>query len=63
VFGSTPDNVIELSRSVGLPVLVYASPRGVQGPIEDYPYPIYRYLTGTRRGPAESPAGESEAED
>jgi len=62
VFGSTPGNIIELSQGVGLPVLVYASPRGVQGPIEDYLYPIYRYLTGTRRGPAESPAGDADAE-
>jgi nucleotide-binding universal stress UspA family protein len=60
VFGSTPDNVIELSEGVGLPVLVYASPRGVHGPIEEYLYPIYRYLTGMRRGPAESPALETE---
>ncbi|MEF8979785.1 MAG: amino acid permease, partial [Haloarculaceae archaeon] len=60
VFGSTPDNVIELASGVGLPVLVYASPRGVQGPIEDYLYPVYRYLTGSRRGPAESPAAEAE---
>ena len=58
VFGSTPDNVIELASGVGLPVLVYASPRGVQGPIEDYLYPVYRYLTGSRRGPAESTATE-----
>jgi nucleotide-binding universal stress UspA family protein len=52
VFGSTPDNVIELATGVGLPVLVYASPRGVHGPIEDYLYPIYRYLKGKRRSPA-----------
>jgi APA family basic amino acid/polyamine antiporter len=60
VFGSTPDNVIELASGVGLPVLVYASPRGVHGPVEDYLYPIYRYLTGARRGPAESPATETD---
>jgi nucleotide-binding universal stress UspA family protein len=28
VFGSTPDNVIQLAQGTGLPVLVYASPRG-----------------------------------
>jgi APA family basic amino acid/polyamine antiporter len=51
VFGSTPDNVIQLAEGAGVPVLVYASPRGVQGPIEDYLYPIYRYVTGKRRSP------------
>jgi APA family basic amino acid/polyamine antiporter len=60
VFGSTPDNVIELAQGAGVPVLVYASPRGVHGPIEDYLYPIYRYLTGERRSPAESPATGTE---
>jgi amino acid transporter/nucleotide-binding universal stress UspA family protein len=60
VFGSTPDNVIELAQGVGLPVLVYASPRGVHGPIEDYLYPVYRYLVGTRRSPAEATPAETE---
>lgn len=60
VFGSTPDNVIDLASGVGVPVLVYASPRGVHGPVEDYLYPIYRYLTGTSRGPSESTATETE---
>jgi nucleotide-binding universal stress UspA family protein len=60
VFGSTPDNVIELAQGVGLPVLVYASPRGVHGPIEDYLYPVYRYLVGTRRSPAEASPAETE---
>ncbi len=60
VFGSTPDNVIELARSAGVPVLVYASSRGVHGPIEDYVYPIYRYLTGSRRTSSE-PASETTA--
>ncbi len=55
VFGSTPDNVIQLAQGTGLPVLVYASPRGVQGPIEDYLYPIYRYVKGRRRSPSGSP--------
>jgi len=62
VFGSTPDRVIELAKSVGLPVLVYASPRGVHGPIEDYVYPIYRTLTGRRRDPADD-AGSSSTAD
>jgi hypothetical protein len=48
VFGSTPDRVVSLADSVDLPVLVYASPRGVRGPIEDYLYPVYRYFTGRR---------------
>jgi hypothetical protein len=61
VFGSTPDNVIKLARGGGVPVLVYSSPRGVQGPIEEYVYPVYRYLRGIRRSPTQ--AGESGAEE
>jgi amino acid transporter/nucleotide-binding universal stress UspA family protein len=60
VFGSTPDRVIELAEGADLPVLVYASPRGVHGPIEDYVYPVYRALTGRSRPPSESPASEAE---
>jgi len=59
VFGSTPDRVIELAKGADLPVLVYASPRGVHGPIEDYIYPLYRALTGRRRGPADSGSGDA----
>jgi len=54
VFGSTPDRVIELAKGEDLPVHVYASPRGVHSPIEDYVYPVYRALTGKRRDPADS---------
>ncbi|WP_435098622.1 amino acid permease [Halorubrum sp. N11] len=54
VFGSTPDNVIKLAQGGGVPVLVYASPRGVQGPIEEYIYPVYRYLRGIRRSPTQT---------
>jgi APA family basic amino acid/polyamine antiporter len=57
VFGSTPDRVISLADGAGVPVIVYAGPRGVQGPLEDYVYPIYRYFTGSRRG--RSNAGSS----
>jgi amino acid transporter/nucleotide-binding universal stress UspA family protein len=60
VFGSTPDNVINLAQGVGVPVLVYASPRGTHGLLEDYLYPAYRYLTGDRRSPAQAPASETE---
>jgi hypothetical protein len=45
VFGSTPDNVIQLAQGSGLPVFVYASPRGVQGAIEDY---LYRSIATSR---------------
>ncbi|MFC6874353.1 amino acid permease [Halobellus marinus] len=58
VFGSTPDNVIKLAKGTPLPVLVYASARGVQGPLEDYLYPIYRYIKGKRRSPPESAGTE-----
>jgi amino acid transporter/nucleotide-binding universal stress UspA family protein len=61
VFGSTPDRVIELATGEDLPVLVYASPRGVHGPIEDYIYPVYRALTGRRRGPVDADSDESAA--
>ena len=44
VFGSTPDRTIDLARAADVPVLVYASSSGVSGRIEDYLYPIYRYL-------------------
>ncbi len=60
VFGSTPDNVIQLAQGSGLPVLVYASPRGVQGPIEDYLYPLYRYIRGERRSPSAPPGSEAQ---
>ena len=62
VFGSTPDNVIDLAKGAGLPVLVYDSPRGVQGPIEDYLYPVYRYLSGVKRSTYEHSGSESESE-
>ncbi|MFB6160525.1 MAG: amino acid permease [Haloferacaceae archaeon] len=44
VFGSTPDRVISLARAADVPVLLYASSSGVSGRIEDYLYPVYRYL-------------------
>ncbi|OYR47982.1 amino acid permease [Halorubrum sp. Ea8] len=61
VFGSTPDNVIKLAQGSGVPVLVYSSPRGVQGPIEEYVYPVYRYLRGIQRSPTQT--GEPETEE
>ncbi|MFC5277217.1 amino acid permease [Halorubrum rubrum] len=44
VFGSTPDRVITLARGADVPVLVYAGTSDVSGRIEDYLYPVYRYL-------------------
>ncbi|ADQ69244.1 amino acid transporter [Halogeometricum borinquense DSM 11551] len=44
VFGSTPDRVIDLAREANVPVIIYASSSGVTRHIEDYLYPIYRYL-------------------
>jgi amino acid transporter/nucleotide-binding universal stress UspA family protein len=60
VFGSTPDRVIDLADGAGVPVIVYAGARGVHGPIEDYLYPIYRFLTGRQR--TEASAGGSRME-
>ncbi|AUV82338.1 amino acid permease [Salinigranum rubrum] len=44
VFGSTPDRVIVRAREADVPVLVYANTSDVSGQVEDYLYPIYRYL-------------------
>jgi amino acid transporter/nucleotide-binding universal stress UspA family protein len=44
VFGSTPDRTIDLARSSNVPVLIHASTSGVSGRIEEYLFPIYRYL-------------------
>ncbi|KOX97397.1 MULTISPECIES: amino acid permease [Halorubrum] len=60
VFGSTPDRVIDLADGAGVPVIVYAGDRGVQGPIEDYLYPVYRSLTGRQR--TEAPADGTSTE-
>ena len=43
VFGSTPDQVIELADSAGVPVLIYSSSVGMRGQLEDWLFPIYRY--------------------
>mgnify|MGYP000138557640 FL=1 len=44
VFGSTPDRVVRRATDVGVPVLVYAQPSGVPERIEDYLFPVYRYV-------------------
>ena len=44
VFGSTPDQVIELAREADVPVLIYATPGGISRHLEDYVYPLYRYV-------------------
>jgi hypothetical protein len=44
VFGSTPDSVIQRAKLDGVPVLVYASSTSVPEQIEDYLFPVYRYL-------------------
>jgi len=65
VLGSTPDRIIKQARDADVPVLVYADPSGVSGRIEDYLYPIYRYVhtllreRRTFRSPPE-PAAETE---
>jgi len=62
VFGSTPDRVIDLADGGGVPVIVYAGARGVQGPIEDYLYPIYRSLTGRQRTEASADGSSIEGD-
>ncbi|MEA5387935.1 amino acid permease [Haloarculaceae archaeon H-GB11] len=52
VFGSTPDRVIDLARAANVPVVIYASSRGVSGHFEDTAYPVVRYFRrhlGNRR--------------
>ena len=44
VLGSTPDRVVARATEVDVPVLVYATPGGLSGRVEDYLFPIYRYL-------------------
>jgi amino acid transporter/nucleotide-binding universal stress UspA family protein len=44
VLGSTPDRVVELAADRDLPVLVYASSTSVRGTVEDWLFPVYRYL-------------------
>ncbi len=44
IFGTTPDRVIRRAEETDLPIIVYTSPTGVPGRIEDILFPIYRYL-------------------
>lgn len=44
VFGSTPDSVIQRAKLDDVPVLIYASSTSVPERIEDYLFPVYRYL-------------------
>jgi APA family basic amino acid/polyamine antiporter len=63
VFGSTPDRVVELAETAGVPVVVYASEVGMPERIDDRLFPVYRYarrlLTKTRE---KTPAPASEQE-
>ena len=64
VLGSTPDRVIDFARDAGVPVLVFASPGGVSGRVEDYLFPVYRYarkLLRERRSGGRAPPGEATA--
>ena len=54
VLGSTPDRVVDRAERAGVPVLVYATSGGVQGRIEDYLFPVYRYLRSRLGGGATS---------
>jgi APA family basic amino acid/polyamine antiporter len=51
VFGSTPDRVVEMGGNAGVPVLVYATTQGLPQRLEDYVFPVYRYLRRTFRLP------------
>ena len=55
VFGSTPDAVIERAELDDVPVLIYASSTSVPERIEDYLFPVYRYLNKLRGRPEKQP--------
>jgi APA family basic amino acid/polyamine antiporter len=50
VFGSTPDSVVERGEESDVPVLIYATASGVPQRVEDYLFPVYRYLRGRMHG-------------
>lgn len=50
VFGSTPDAVVARAETADVPVLVFATASGVPERIEDYVFPIYRYLSSRLSG-------------
>lgn len=58
IFGSTPDRVVTLASAADVPVIVYASSIGLTGRLEDWVFPLYRWvrkrLTGTS-GPVGTP--------
>ena len=54
VFGSTPDRVVERAASSDVPVLVYASRQGFHRRLEDYLFPVYRYLRGKVQRPVDT---------
>jgi amino acid transporter/nucleotide-binding universal stress UspA family protein len=63
VFGSTPDRVIERAGRADVPVLIYASTQSVPGRLEDYLFPVYRYLRRKlRRAPGAGRKGTPSAE-
>ncbi|MFT4946456.1 MAG: APA family basic amino acid/polyamine antiporter [Natronomonas sp.] len=55
VFGSTPDSVIQRAKLDDVPVLVYASSTSVPERIEDYLFPVYRYLLKLKNGSETTP--------
>jgi APA family basic amino acid/polyamine antiporter len=50
VFGSTPDSVVERAEESEVPVLIYATASGVPQRVEDYVFPVYRYVRRRMRG-------------
>ena len=44
ILGGTPDQVIQRAEAAGVPVIVFAASRGVQGRFEEYTYPVVRRL-------------------
>ncbi|MFC7046340.1 hypothetical protein ACFQH6_13815 [Halobacteriaceae archaeon GCM10025711] len=45
-----PDRVIDLADAAGVPVIVYANVSSIQGQVEDYLFPVYRYVKRLRSG-------------
>ncbi|WP_435365699.1 amino acid permease [Haloarchaeobius sp. DYHT-AS-18] len=44
VLGSTPDLTIEYARAADVPVVIHASTSSLSGRLEEYVFPVYRYL-------------------
>jgi amino acid transporter/nucleotide-binding universal stress UspA family protein len=63
VFGSTPDRVIALAEDADVPVIVFATSRGITGPLEDYTYPVFRRFRRLFSDRRTTPGGTHDGSD